>query len=78
MLILNRLGDDVPELDPATGKIKVPAGVKPGAYTIKYKVCDKVTGEANSCVVHEITVNVAGNDITAVADDFSAYKVERF
>ena len=70
-------GDDVPELDPATGKIKVPAGVKPGAYTIKYKVCDKVTGEANSCVVHEITVNVAGNDITAVADDFSAYKVER-
>ena len=70
-------GDDVPELDPATGKIKVPAGVKPGAYTIKYKVCDKVTGEANSCVVHEITVNVAGNDITAMADDFSAYKVER-
>ena len=70
-------GDDVPELDPATGKIKVPAGVKPGAYTIKYKVCDKVTGEANSCVVHEITVNVAGNDITAVTDDFSAYKVER-
>ena len=70
-------GDDVPELDPATGKIKVPVGVKPGAYTIKYKVCDKVTGEANSCVVHEITVNVAGNDITAVADDFSAYNVER-
>ena len=70
-------GDEVPELDPTTGKIKVPAGVKPGPYQIKYKVCDKVTGEANSCVVHEITVNVAGNDITAVADDFSAYKVER-
>ena len=70
-------GDEVPELDPTTGKIKVPAGVKPGAYTIKYKVCDKVTGEANSCVVHEITVNVAGNDITAVADDFTAHKVER-
>ena len=70
-------GDEVPELDPTTGKIKVPAGVKPGPYQIKYKVCDKVTGEANSCVVHEITVNVAGNDITAMADDFSAYKVER-
>ena len=70
-------GDDVPELDPATGKIKVPAGVKPGAYQIKYKVCDKVTGEANSCVEHTITVNVAGNDITAVADDFTAHKVER-
>ena len=70
-------GDEVPELDPTTGKIKVPAGVKPGAYQIKYKVCDKVPGEANSCVVHEITVNVAGNDITAVADDFTAHKVER-
>ena len=70
-------GDEVPELDPTTGKIKVPAGVKPGAYQIKYKVCDRVTGEANSCVEHIITVNVAGNDITAVADDFTAHKVER-
>jgi len=70
-------GDEVPELDPTTGKIKVPAGVKPGPYQIKYKVCDKVTGEANSCVEHIITVNVAGNDITAVADDFTAHKVER-
>ena len=67
----------VPVLNTTTGKVEVPAGVEPGAYTIKYKVCDKVTGEANSCVVHEITVNVAGNDITAMADDFSAYKVER-
>ena len=70
-------GDEVPELDPTTGKIKVPAGVKPGAYQIKYKVCDRVIGEANSCVEHIITVNVAGNDITAVADDFTAHKVER-
>ena len=67
----------VPVLNTTTGKVEVPAGVEPGAYTIKYKVCDKVTGEANSCVVHEMTVNVAGNDITAMADDFSAYKVER-
>ena len=67
----------VPVLNTTTGKVEVPAGVEPGPYRIKYKVCDKVTGEANSCVVHEITVNVAGNDITAVADDFSAYKVER-
>ena len=67
----------VPELDTTTGKIKVPAGIEPGAYRIKYKVCDKVSGEANSCVEHTITVNVAGNDITAVADDFTAHKVER-
>ena len=67
----------VPVLNTTTGKVEVPAGVEPGPYRIKYKVCDKVTGEANSCVVHEMTVNVAGNDITAMADDFSAYKVER-
>ena len=67
----------VPELDTTTGKIKVPAGIEPGAYRIKYKVCDKVTGEANSCVVHEITINITGNDITAMLDNFTAYKVER-
>ena len=70
-------GDEVPELDPTTGKIKIPAGVKPGAYQIKYKVCDKVTGEANSCVEHTITVNVDRNTIDAVQDDFTAHKVER-
>ena len=70
-------GDKVPELDTTTGKIKVPAGVKPGPYQIKYKVCDKVIGEANSCVEHTITVTVTGNDITAVADNFTAHKVER-
>ena len=67
----------VPELDTTTGKIKVPAGIEPGAYRIKYKVCDKVTGEANSCVVHEITINITGNDITAMLDNFTAHKVER-
>ena len=67
----------VPVLNTTTGKVEVPAGVEPGPYRIKYKVCDKVTGEANSCVEHTITVNVAGNDITAVADDFTAHKVER-
>ena len=67
----------VPELDTTTGKIKVPAGIEPGAYRIKYKVCDKVTGEANSCVVHEITINITGNDITAMLDNFTTHKVER-
>ena len=67
----------VPELDTTTGKIKVPAGIEPGPYRIKYRVCDKVTGEANSCVVHEITINITGNDITAMLDNFTAHKVER-
>ena len=71
------LGDKVPELDPATGKINVPAGVKPGPYTIKYKVCDKVAGEAKTCKTNTVTLTVAGNTITAVADDFTAHKVER-
>jgi len=70
-------GDVVPELDPVTGKIKVPAGVKPGSYTIQYKVCDKVAGEAKTCKTNSITFTVAGNDILAVADDFTAHKVER-
>ena len=69
-------GDVVPALDPATGKINVPAGVKPGSYTIQYKVCDKVPGEAKTCKTNSITFTVAGNDILAVADDFSAHKVE--
>ena len=70
-------GDKVPVLDPATGKINVPAGVKPGPYTIEYKVCDKVAGEAKTCKTNTVTLTVAGNTITAVADDFTAHKVER-
>ena len=70
-------GDVVPELDTTTGKIKVPAGVKPGTYTIEYKVCDKVSGEAKTCKTNSVSFTVAGNDILAVADDFTAHKVER-
>ena len=70
-------GDKVPVLDPATGKINVPAGVKPGPYTIEYRVCDKVAGEAKTCKINTVTLTVAGNTITAVADDFTAHKVER-
>ena len=70
-------GDKVPELDTTTGKIKVPAGVKPGTYTIEYKVCDKVSGDAKTCKTNSVTFTVAGNDILAVADDFTAHKVER-
>ena len=70
-------GDKVPELDTTTGKIKVPAGVKPGTYTIEYKVCDKVSGDAKTCKTNSVTFTVAGNDILAVADDFTTHKVER-
>ena len=70
-------GDKVPELDTTTGKIKVPAGVKPGTYTIEYKVCDKVSGEAKTCKTNSVTFTIAGNTITAADDNYSAYKVER-
>ena len=40
----------VPTLDPATGKVKIPAGVPAGSYTIKYKICDNATpASAKSC-----------------------------
>ena len=70
-------GDKVPELDTTTGKIKVPAGVKPGTYTIEYKVCDRVSGDAKTCKTNSVTFTVAGNTITAADDNYSAYKVER-
>ena len=71
-------GKKVPVLNTTTGKVEVPAGVAPGDYTIKYKVCDKVQlAEAKTCVENTITIKVAGNTITAVADNFTAHKVER-
>ena len=72
-------GDPVPSIDPATGKVLIPSGVKPGNYTIKYKVCDKAGGIAKSCSDEKtITVNVAGgNTTTTNNDDFTANPVER-
>ena len=72
-------GDPVPSIDPATGKVLIPSGVKPGNYTIKYKVCDKAEGIAKSCSDEKtITVNVAGgNTTTTNNDDFTANPVER-
>ena len=72
-------GDPVPSIDPATGKVLIPSGVKPGSYTIKYKVCDNAGGIAKSCSDEKtITVNVAGgNTTTTNNDDFTANPVER-
>ena len=67
-------GDPVPALDTTTGKVKIPAGVKPGNYNITYKVCDNATPQ--TCESTTVTVQVQGNTTTAVADDFSAHKVE--
>ena len=71
-------GDVVPTLNTTTGKVEIPAGVKPGAYNITYRVCDKAQpAEAKTCQENTITINVTGNTITGADDDFSAHKVER-
>ena len=71
-------GDPVPEINTTTGKVEIPSGVKPGSYTIKYKICDKATGVAQTCKDVTLPITVAGGN-TIVAqddDDFSAHKVE--
>ena len=71
-------GDPVPEINTITGKVEIPSGVKPGSYTIKYKICDKATGVAQTCKDVTLPITVAGGN-TIVAqddDDFSAHKVE--
>ena len=71
-------GDIVPTIDTTTGKVVVPSGVKPGTYTITYKVCDKAQpDEAKTCKTDTVTITVTGNTIQATADDFTAHKVER-
>ena len=71
-------GDVVPTLNTTTGKVEIPAGVKPGNYNITYRVCDKAQpAEAKTCQENTITINVTGNTITGADDDFSAHKVER-
>ena len=71
-------GDSVPTIDTTTGKVVVPSGVKPGTYTITYKVCDKAQpDEAKTCKTDTVTITVTGNTIQATADDFTAHKVER-
>ncbi|EPD31876.1 hypothetical protein HMPREF9331_00118, partial [Capnocytophaga granulosa ATCC 51502] len=69
-------GDPVPSINTTTGKVEIPSGVKPGTYTIKYKLCDKVTPQTcTGEVTLPITV-AGGNTIVAQNDDFSAHKVE--
>ena len=72
------LGDVVPVLNTTTGKVEIPAGVKPGTYNITYQICDKAQpAEAKTCKTNTVTITVTGNTITGADDDFSAYKVER-
>ncbi|WP_175454788.1 T9SS type B sorting domain-containing protein [Lutibacter oricola] len=62
-------GAPVPEVDPATGNVSVPAGTPAGTYTIDYTICDNLTptppGNCDSAVV---TVVVEAAPIVAEDD----------
>lgn len=55
----------VPYLDPATGKVYLPAGTPPGDYTIKYEICD-VEFPDQICGAAYISTTVLG--IKAIPD----------
>ena len=60
------VGAPVPELDPATGIVSVPAGTPSGTYTIAYKICELLnpTNCSNATVSIAVTAApiVANND----------------
>ena len=62
-------GGPVPALDPATGTVSVPAGTPAGAYTIAYKICEKLN--PSNCDNTTITVNVDAAPIVATSDTVS-------
>jgi gliding motility-associated-like protein len=59
-------GAPVPQVDPATGQISVPAGTPAGTYTIVYSICEKVN--PTNCDPATVTVTVTAPVIDAVND----------
>lgn len=59
-------GGPVPALDPATGVVSVPAGTPAGAYTITYRICERLN--AGNCDTANITVTVLAPVIDAMDD----------
>jgi SdrD B-like domain/Domain of unknown function DUF11 len=53
-------------LDPATGAVSVASGTPAGAYTISYRICEKINPD--NCDEATVTVNVDQAPITAVND----------
>lgn len=49
-------GKPVPELNTATGDVKVPAGTPSGSYTITYKICQRIV--SNNCDTATIVVKI--------------------
>ncbi|WP_372473981.1 Ig-like domain-containing protein [Capnocytophaga sp. ARDL2] len=57
-------GASVPELNPSTGEVSVPAGTPAGTYTIDYKICEQLN--PSNCDTATVTVLV--NTIDAQDD----------
>lgn len=59
-------GAPVPELDPSTGLVDIPAGTPAGNYTIVYEICE--TLNPTNCAEATITVEVVAAPIESVDD----------
>ncbi len=59
-------GTPVPELDPTTGLVDIPAGTPAGAYTIEYEICE--TLNPGNCAMATITIEVEAAPIEAAED----------
>ena len=69
-------GAAVPKVQ-SNGDVVIPKGTPDGTYTIKYKVCDKAPGAAQTCKEATITIHVGKNHIKANDDDYSASPIEK-
>ena len=65
----------VPRINTTTGNVEIPQGTPAGNYTITYQICDKNTPAG--CATQTTQVTVTANTITAVADNYSIFKVEK-
>ncbi len=60
-------GAPVPELDPETGLVDIPAGTPAGTYTISYEICEDLNPD--NCAQAEITIEVIPSEIEASQDE---------
>src|SRR5690606_19262476 len=61
--VAGAVNSNVPVLDPATGRVSVPAGTPAGTYTIEYSICEVLN--ASNCATTTVTVEVVEAPIVA-------------
>jgi hypothetical protein len=60
---------NVPALDPATGIVSVPAGTPAGAYSIGYKLCEKLN--PLNCQDITVSITVVVSPILTISDSYT-------